>query len=220
MLLAASSLAEPSVSKEATNGAGDEAAQLRFRLLSVEDFRASYPPLEFAHRADHLDAVSCLSIIAPPELKIDVSQAGASLGGPVSARVLRPRFVAIFDAECSWWGESPVDPEYALQHEQVHFAIAEHQARKLTQQLVRTGTIILALGADGHTAVANLGKKLRAMEAQAQQNAGREHAAFDTETLADRSPRTQLAWVQRYERLLGTRLRPPATGQPDARRIR
>ena len=37
------------------------------------------------------------------------------------------------DRTCSWWSPNARDPEYTLQHEQIHFAIREIEARRLNQ---------------------------------------------------------------------------------------
>ena len=170
-----------------------------FRVLTVEDFRAPHPPIAFAHRLAHFGAVSCISITAPPELRIDLS--GRS-GVSTIASISSPRFIAAFDPHCSWWSPEPSDPRYALQHEQVHFAIAEHAARELTREMAAAGTTVRAIGADRDAAISNLREKLQSTALQAVRRASLEHDAFDSATSASPTPEVQLEWVRRYKALL------------------
>ena len=113
-----------------------------------------------------------------------------------------PRFVAFFERSCSWWSPEPEDAAYALAHEQIHFAIAEYEARKLTQEMRTKNRTVRGRGRTRDEAVANLEQNLRGLASSAQLAAGREHDAFDSATLRDRSQSVQQEWMDRYEKLL------------------
>ena len=107
--------------------------EIQFRLLSEADFRARHPPPnpppEMPWHSAGLNALSCVRV-GWPDLRIEFSMRGdAALRRRISATVFNPRFVALFDRECSWWSPKPKDRAYALMHEQVHFAIVEYAAR-------------------------------------------------------------------------------------------
>jgi hypothetical protein len=150
----------------------------------------------------HFDAVSCISIVASPELRIDLAERPRV---SATASVSSPRFIAVFDPHCSWWSREPNDPGYALRHEQVHFAIAEHAARELTREMAAAGNTVRAIGADREGAISNLSEKLRITAYRAMRKASLEHDAFDSATSANPLPEVQLEWVRRYEGLLMTR---------------
>jgi hypothetical protein len=124
--------------------------------------------------------------------------------------VASPRFVALFDRKCSWWSPDAEDPAYALLHEQVHFAIAEYAARTLTAEIRGKGRAIRGYGATRDAAVADLEQSLQRLVSRAKWAARREHDAFDSETLRDRSPAVQERWIQLYEKRLGVNFSSPA----------
>jgi len=120
--------------------------------------------------------------------------------------VFSPRFIALFDRECSWWSPRSKDTAYALVHEQVHFAIVEYAARVLTQEMRTDNRMVRGYGSNQEDALAELTQNLRALASQAMRSARREHEAFDWETLRDRSAAVQQEWVRRYEGRLGIKL--------------
>jgi len=184
--------------------------EIRFRLLSETDFLASHPPVEMARHPADLDAVSCLRI-GWYALRIEFSEPGVGpFDGAISASVRTPQFVSFFERTCSWWSPHPEDPAYALAHEQVHFAIAEYEARQLTQEMRARGRTVRGRGRTRGEAVANLEQKLRSLASNAQMAAAREHVAFDSATLHDRARSVQQEWIDRYEKRLGIGLSPLA----------
>jgi hypothetical protein len=208
------SLADPDSARQTPDSrrAADSSArssaqdEIQFRLLSRADFLASHPPRETAGHPAGLNAVSCLRI-GWRGLQVEFSARGGGLReAGVSASVRTPRFVALFDRRCSWWSPEPENPAYALLHEQVHFAISEHAARMLTEEMRSKGRVIRGYGPTRDAAVASLEENLRGVASQAKWAARREHDAFDFETLRDRSQSVQQRWVDRYEEKLGVGL--------------
>ena len=52
------------------------------------------------------------------------------------------RFHAVMDRGCSWWNPRGRDPDYTLQHEQIHFALHELAARRLNQAAAQLVTAL------------------------------------------------------------------------------
>jgi hypothetical protein len=192
-------LAQPASAQPALPKARDE---IEFRILTPSDFLAAHPPVEAAHPAG-FNAVSCVRIGWPAGLPIEYSVRGSGAAAGVSAVMPGARFVAFFDRQCSWWSSQPEDPSYALLHEQVHFAIAEHAARELTQAMRRDARVVRGYGSSRDQARSALEQRLLSLATEAQIAARREHTAFDSETSRDRSPEVQQRWVDRYETHLG-----------------
>lgn len=176
---------------------------ITYRRLTRKDFLATGPPLQFSHRAANLKAVSCVSVVAASDLRVELShREDVQADLRIVASLPHPRFVAVFDRLCSWWSPEPGDPAYALQHEQVHFAIAEYAARKLSVELQDANTVVRTHGSSEKAAIAKLELKIRGLASRAMLSAGREHKAFDSAVSASRAPGVQLEWVRKYERLL------------------
>jgi hypothetical protein len=176
--------------------------EIQFRPLREADFLSTRPPQESAGHPAGVNAVSCLRIGWLGGFPIEFTVRGKR----VSAVAPIPRFVAFFDRRCSWWSPTPEDPSYALLHEQVHFAIAEHAARTLTEE--SKGRVVRGFGSTSEEAQADLEESLRLLASQARWAARRKHDAFDSETSRDRSRALQQKWVDRYQERLGTSLSP------------
>lgn len=108
----------------------DAADTIRYRTLTRADFRATTMPPQFGDDPNSLAAATCVYIRSVPGMEI-VAQA---LGdGRFEAKARNIGFVALMDRGCSWWNERRAAraPAYVLQHEQIHFAILEVQARRM-----------------------------------------------------------------------------------------
>ncbi len=107
---------------------------IEYRTLTRADFRGSSPE---GTAAEHIDKVGALTHAI---IKHDpgIGFAGKEITSPngdrrVEGKVQNLRFRAWMDRSRSWWNPKPgVAPEsYVLQHEQIHFAIVEVEARKM-----------------------------------------------------------------------------------------
>jgi len=103
---------------------------IRYRPVTRADFRASQPPARIATNAARMGAYTCVHIlpVGDPRVKVQPQPDGSLV-----ARLGSVQFRAQMDRGCSWWNdETRLDPRYVLEHEQIHFALAEIQARRLT----------------------------------------------------------------------------------------
>lgn len=112
-------------------GAGDV---IPYRALRRADFLASAPPPQVEAHAASLRAYTCANISPDPDQRVEMLPEAA---GSYRARLTRFHFRAEMDRSCSWWNPRPVrlPDEYILQHEQIHFAIVEVSARRLTARV-------------------------------------------------------------------------------------
>jgi hypothetical protein len=117
-------------------------------------------------------------------------------GGYV-ARVSTMEFYSEMDRQCSWWNPkfSALPQDYILQHEQIHFAIIEAQARRIEQR-------VLALRGRGRTpeaAAADLQRSIDAvMEASTEETLERS-TEFDEDTSYRYEPERQAEWLAEVE---------------------
>jgi len=169
-----------------------------YRPLAVADFQAVALPPEYSRYNHHINAHSCISIRPSKTSKARITR--AVYGG-------RPFFVgsipevvfeAVFVPACSWW--NPELPEgrraYVLQHEQIHFALAELAARRLTRASREELKGFLAIHASYQEVQAELAGKLKDLAHEAMEASFAEHTAFDEETSLYFDPRAQQWWWQ------------------------
>ena len=105
---------------------------------------------------------------------------------------------------CSWW--NPQIPEekkaYALQHEQIHFALTEIAARRLTQEAREVASSLLVIQSTLKGARDEISVTIRAMVQAAMDESLREHTAFDEDTSLFFDPKKQRLWLETVEEQL------------------
>lgn len=164
-----------------------------YRKLTRADFRATAPPIENARRAARMSAFTCANVVPNGELQMEVRHAHP--GDEFVARPKRVAFIAKLDRNCSWWNpkQDGEPPDYVLQHEQIHFAIAEAAARELTgrvRSLSATGDSAEQAGTALQRAID--GAFRDAVEAMTVRNTD-----FDRDTSGRHEPVLQQRWYDR-----------------------
>ncbi len=115
----------------------NESDAIGYRTLTRDDFKGTEPPPHFAPNRAEIGAATCAYIRTTPEIQIVIRQVGShenNLGYEATLQQLR--FHARMDRECSWWNttQKRLSSTYILQHEQIHFAIVELEARRLNDR--------------------------------------------------------------------------------------
>jgi hypothetical protein len=91
-----------------------------YRTLERDDFRGSMATGFPLSEAEKIRAVTCTRIVAHHD-----AVTGAADGSV-------PNFYAVMSRQCSWWNsEEDLPLEQILEHQQIHFAIHELEARRL-----------------------------------------------------------------------------------------
>ncbi len=105
---------------------------IAYRELVPEDFLAAEPPEDMRPYAERMGALTCTNVFTFPDPQFVLEQTENGYVG----HYLNLDFVAAMDRECSWWNpkDGSAPREYVLQHEQVHFALAESAARELNRK--------------------------------------------------------------------------------------
>jgi hypothetical protein len=106
--------------------------RIAYRDLTSKDFLAAAPPPEMKQYAERMGAVTCAHVFTEPDPQYFIEQTEDGFHGAYN----RLNFVARMDRTCSWWNpkKSQVPEKYILQHEQIHFALAESAARQLDKK--------------------------------------------------------------------------------------
>lgn len=183
-------------------GSIDMSDVVPYRTLARADFRAEAPPAQFAANADRLGAATCCYIVVEPGARI-TSREVRSESGPVRHRasVSELSVRAQMDRRCSWWNpkDTGLPRDYILEHEQIHFAICELEARRLNASL-REFTSTLGVTAESAQAAARLVESRVNEKIQAQSIALTARSRdFDEDTSLGHKPEAQKRWWARVQ---------------------
>lgn len=118
-----------------TENAG--ASGFRYRNLTIEDFEAKSLPPDYQQYHTSINARSCLSVRPSRTTNAQISTVSYYGNLLYVGNFTDVSFEALFIPSCSWWNQnvSQEKIDYVLQHEQIHFAISELTARKVTREL-------------------------------------------------------------------------------------
>lgn len=177
-----------------------------YRALTIEDFQARELPPSYRQHSHRINAHSCISIRPAREMKGRITQ-GVYEGRPFFVGSIgEVHFEAVFVPGCSWWSpEIPAARQaYVLEHEQIHFALAELAARRLTREARREVEAMLIVNDSRQAVQAELQATIQGLARDAMEASFAEHTAFDEETSLIYDPRAQRWWLEEVtERLAG-----------------
>ncbi len=109
----------------------------RYRVLSIDDFKAKMLPADVQQYHESINARSCLTIRPSSTTSAQIGEV-SYYGNPLwIGQFKHISFEALFIPSCSWWNKNISEKkiDYVLQHEQIHFALAELSARRATGEL-------------------------------------------------------------------------------------
>ena len=188
---------------------------IAYRRLEPGDFRGAEPPPQHASHRDKLGAATCVYVLVLPETKIRLV-AVRSPQGPVRYRAEPTAlgFRALMDRDCSWWNsEQRHPPGYVLEHEQIHFALFELEARRLDTRSPEIASAVTVGAATPEEAVRGAQERLAAEVRQAMAVAVQRNREFDEDTSMGVRPERQQTWRDRVRAELA-RTELEATGHP------
>lgn len=175
----------------------DRSDVISYRTLTRSDFRGKQPPPAFAPYADHLGAATCAQILSTPDTKL-VAQPSKGPDGRVvyRTRPVQLLFHALMDRNCSWW--NPIDvglPEdYILEHEQIHFALFELEARRLNLLIPELEKHLHATAESSRAAIQIAQRQLNRELGARMQGILARSREFDEDTSMGHSPEQQKRW--------------------------
>ncbi len=168
---------------------------IRYRRLTRTDFRATEPPRQVAAHAKSFGAFTCANIV--PEGMTRPRIEPSREPGIHVASFENVEFHAEMDRACSWWNPAgpPVPSAYVLEHEQIHFALTEIQARRLNVAMRE-----VRLRTDSpHSVAAELERRYHALLEAAGKDLLRTSTEFDEDTSGSYQPERQSRWLARVE---------------------
>jgi hypothetical protein len=175
----------------------DTSDVIRYRTLVRADFKSQRPPTDFAPHVDRIGAATCAHILTTPDTQMAIRGVPAQDGGKLyRATPHHVRFFAQMDRNCSWWNPKDVGlpSDYILEHEQIHFALFELEARRLNAALPELSARLEATAATPDAAA-------QALQRQFQDQIQRRLSAilarsreFDEDTSMGHEPEEQKRW--------------------------
>jgi hypothetical protein len=148
---------------------------------------------------ERLGAHTAVSIRPAPTSKTLVSS-GEIYGQQVYfGSINQLSFEAVMIPEESWWNPylRKGREGYVLQHEQIHFALMEIAARKLSVQVVKEKNTLMVFASNYEAVKIRLMKKINELLAESRTKVFEEHTAFDEDTSLHYNPEDQKRWWQR-----------------------
>lgn len=202
--LACSSLPDFAAPKSASVRSGEPAGNaIAYRSLERADFQRTTPPGQIKHGQYELGALTCGSLSTSPDTQMQIETITAPGGASrYRGRYKILRFRASMDRQCSWWNPKNREPEYTLQHEQIHFALYEIEARRMNERVPRVLEETVFEDRDRERLVARLNAVLQRMLDEHVERSLERNTDFDEETSLGHDPERQAKWWQTVQREL------------------
>lgn len=180
----------------------DRSDLIFYRALVRADFKGEQLPAHLVQYADKVGALTCGHIFTTPDTKLKLEPTRSRNGGVrYRATLHQLGFVAQMDRNCSWWNPNDVglSASYLLQHEQIHFALFELEARALNASVSEIAAQIDATS-DSPEAAAQAAQEQLERQVQKGLNAVLERSReFDEDTSMGHHPEQQGRWWQLVE---------------------
>lgn len=175
---------------------------IAYRTLDRMDFRGTQAPQSFISYADRVGAATCAFVFVTPESQVMVRQLQSKDGAIYwHASVYTLGFEAKMDRNCSWWNTEleTLPPDYVLEHEQIHFALVELEARRMQADVPAISRRIEVMGVsrDEVRDVAN--QRLHNELQASMERIVRISREFDDDTSMGYKPDRQSAWAARAQ---------------------
>lgn len=167
-----------------------------YRKLTRADFMATSVPERLSKHKKRLNAHTAVSIRPVAGAKYIFTRGMIGDQPVYHGRVENLAFAAVMIPEQSWWNPTIGKKRqvYVLQHEQIHFALMELAARKLTQRVKEDPFIASVYGSSALEVRSELQKVIERLLEDSQRLTLKSHTEFDEDTSMRYSPAVQQEW--------------------------
>lgn len=175
----------------------DRSDTISYRPLERGDFRAEAPPDHVREHAEKLGALTCAYVVTTPETGYEVQELREANGrSTFTGRFSNLGFVAEMDRKCSWWNPNldPANEAYVLQHEQIHFALAEVEARRQNRKARRLAAEFSVTTSSLDDAKQRIRAEVTKVLERAMKDLIARNEDFDEETSLQYDPQKQQRW--------------------------
>jgi hypothetical protein len=170
-----------------------------YRPLTRDDFKGPKAPLASAEDSKKLGAQLLANILPPAEMEILVRWTEREKGDATYEARLKqaPRYTAVMNRKYSWWNPRSTNPEdYQLQHEQIHFALAEISARRLNAAGPELLQKIQATGSSAEAVQEDVKQQVNQVLRDETARLTERNHAFDLDTSVAMNPKKQAEWLR------------------------
>jgi len=170
---------------------------ISYRTLSRSDFKGKQPPPHLAQYVDRVGAATCAYLLTTPDTKLMIETTYADGGQTIyRATSYHLQFFATMNRNCSWWNPKDVGVprEYILEHEQIHFALFELEARRLNASVPRIESRLHATAATPEAAAQMMNRQLEAEIQGRLEDILNRSREFDEDTSMGHNPEQQKRW--------------------------
>ena len=172
-----------------------------YRPLTVDDFQALSLPKKYKLHTKNINAHSCVQIRPTRDSRFIITWNYFDKQIYYFGTIEDVVFEAVMIPSCSWW--NPHVPKekfaYVLQHEQIHFALMELAARKLTHEARELTKKFVAIRTTHKDAQSDILATIEDMIRSASEDSLKEHTAFDQDTSLHFDPEKQRRWLDLVE---------------------
>ena len=174
---------------------------ITYRQLTIDDFQALELPANIEPHAESIGAHTCCRIRVAKDSKFMITRRYLNQQIHYFGSIKYIAFEAVMDPECSWLNPkvSGKKLEYVLEHEQIHFALMEIAARKLTQEARKEAKKFIAIQLSYGDTREEVSAKIRDMLRTSNQAVLKEHTSFDEDTSLYFDPKGQRWWLDWVE---------------------
>lgn len=185
----------------------------------MEDFHADSLMEPMVEHAGKINAHAAIQIRATADSSISMTQSLLYGQAYFFGSIGRIGFEAVMLPERSWWNPDipPGLRTYVLQHEQIHFALTEIAARRLTEESQEWAPKVLAVKPTPQEVRAELARQIQDKINAAMAESLKRQSEFDEDTSLFYNPRRQQWWYWTVDNEL-KRSGPPIQGQPQSQR--
>ncbi len=177
---------------------------IAYRTLTRADFLAAQPPEHLAPYVDRAGAATCCQRVTEPGVQRAIQEIRSDDGtAHYEANIVDLRLRAQMDRKCSWWNPKDLGlpQDYILEHEQIHFALCELEARNMNASIEEIRAELRST-ADTSEAAQSLVRQAYEQELRRRMDSPMSrNRDFDEDTSMGHEPEAQKKW---WARMIGS----------------
>ena len=175
-----------------------------YRQLRPEDFRATSLPENLSMHGKSINAQSATTIRITADSNLSITRWPFLDQINYFGRINHLAFEAVMIPDNSWWSPKIKGAMigYVLRHEQIHFALTELAARKLTRDARKWASNLSVIKQSPQEVYSEIVQQIKGMINSAMEANQKRHLKFDEDTSLFYNPSWQAWWLEMVEKEL------------------
>jgi hypothetical protein len=172
-----------------------------YKQLTREDFRATSLPENLSIHGERINAHTVTRIRITADSNLNITRRSFLDQIDYLGSINYLAFEAVMIPNNSWWNPKIKAgiAGYVLQHEQIHFALTELAARKLTSDARKWSSNLLVIKQTPPEVYSEIAQQIKGMLDSALAANQKRHLKFDEDTSLFYSPSWQAWWLEKVE---------------------